>query len=254
MYENFSTDHRLTSATSSLNSGMAASSMVTSITPQMTTNKSIPPDRFLTACPIKYECRRLFVNLLEMEYSPQNQTIETILQYPDKRDETNFKNEKQHNDFMENVKKFAFPYVKTLASNSTNSHSTNSSQLVQFYTFVFTDENRIRQYGFCRSAQSGNHILCIVSYLPWYNVFISILNKISTIINEKEVGISFFFCLKLVISYMIFCKSRPHRCIIFWKHYMNMNCPILVIMLKSFRTMDQTYVIYYIFIDIDLLH
>lgn len=209
MYEHFSTDHRLSTATSSLYSSMAASSMVTSTLPQMTTNKSIPPDRFLTACPIKYECRRLFVNLLEMEYSPQNQTIDTILQYPDKRDETNFKYEKQHSEFMENVKKFAFPYVKTLASKSTNSNSTNTSQLVQFYTFVFTDENRIRQYGFCRSAQSGNHILCIVSYLPWYNVFISILNKISTIINEKEVSIFLFFrrLLKLIMELFDFVFS-----------------------------------------------
>ena len=174
--------------------------MITTSASQMTTNKSLPPDRFLTACPIKYECRRLFVHLLEMEYSPQSQTVETILRYPDKRDELNFKNERQHSEFMENVKKFAFPYVKTLAHNKTtmtaaaaasssSSQNSNSSQLVQFYTFVFTDENRIRQYGFCRSAQSGNHILCIVSYLPWYNVFINILNKISTIINDREVSL-----------------------------------------------------------------
>ena len=152
----------------------------------MTTNKSLPPDRFLTACPIKYECRKLFVHLIEMEYSPQNQTIETILQYPDKRDVNNFVDDKKHGDFIENVKKFAFPYVKTLAKN-TSSQNSNLSQLVQFYTFVFTDEHRIRQYGFCRSAQNGNHILCIISYLPWYNVFINILNKLSTIINEREV-------------------------------------------------------------------
>jgi hypothetical protein len=128
-----------------------------------------------------------------MEYCPTTQTIETILKYPEKRDERYFSEDKKHDDFLENVKKFAFPYVKTLsnrASNSTASSSYSTSfnaSLVQFFTFVFTDETRIRQYGFCRSAQNGNRILCIVSYLPWYNVFMTILNKISTIINEKEV-------------------------------------------------------------------
>jgi len=185
MYENFSD-----TSTTRPNMTFTTSSASASASSQMTTNKSLPPDRFLTACPIKYECRRLFVNLLEMEYSPQNQTIETILQYPDKRDEANFKDERQQSEFIENVKKFAFPYVKTLAAANKAAQQT-SSQLVQFYTFVFTDENRIRQYGFCRSAQSGNHILCIVSYLPWYNVFINILNKVSTIINEKEVRLLF---------------------------------------------------------------
>jgi hypothetical protein len=189
MYENFSDRSTTTYDTSTNRPSMTYASTALASS-QMTTNKSLPPDRFLTACPIKYECRRLFVNLLEMEYSPQNQTIETILQYPDKHDEKNFKDDKQQSEFIENVKKFAFPYVKTLAANKAAASPVsqqNSSQLVQFYTFVFTDENRIRQYGFCRSAQSGNHILCIVSYLPWYNVFINILNKVSTIINEKEV-------------------------------------------------------------------
>ncbi len=66
----------------------------------------------------------------------------------------------------------------------------NSSALVQFYTFVLTDENRIRQYGFCRSTQAGNRVLCMLSYLPWLNVFNLLLNKIATIINEKDVSMS----------------------------------------------------------------
>ena len=182
MYDNLS--DRRTAVNSSF--GLATHAHST----QLTTNKVLPPDRFLTACPIKYECRNLFVHLLEMEYEPQTQTIETILQYPDKRDERNFADDKKLSDFVDNVKKFAFPYVKTLANTATSNSNTNNSSLVQFYTFVFTDENRIRQYGFCRSAQSGNHILCIVSYLPWHNVFINILNKISSIINERDVSVN----------------------------------------------------------------
>ena len=162
----------------------------TSIDNHQIFNKQLPPDRFLTACPIKYDCRRLFIYLLEMEYIQETKSIETIVQYPEKRDEKHFSDDKKLNDFIENVKKFAFPYVKTLDGQMTNTHTS----LVQFYTFAFTDSNRIRQYGYCRSAQSGQHILCIISYLPWYNVFINILNKISNIINEKEVRV-FEFCV-----------------------------------------------------------
>jgi hypothetical protein len=137
----------------------------------------------------------MFINLLEMEYCPSSQSVETILQYPEELDQKNFTNEAHLNDFVSNVKKFAFPYIKTVSaaaaatkSSSSSLSSSQSSSLVQFYTFAFTDTNRIRQYGFCRSSQQGRHVLCLVSFLPWCNVFNPLLNRIATIINEKEVG------------------------------------------------------------------
>ncbi|CAF0949392.1 unnamed protein product, partial [Brachionus calyciflorus] len=151
----------------------------------ITINKSkfLAPDRYLEACPIRYECRSLFMYLMEMEYCPETENIEILLNYPEKNDVRYFSDEQKLQVFITDVKKFAFPYMKITSED--NSNRFNSS-LVQFYTFVLTDANRIRQYGFCRSAQNGKHILCIVSYLPWYNVFINILNKISNIINEKD--------------------------------------------------------------------
>lgn len=125
-----------------------------------------------------------------MELCEQTQQIESILSYPETRDVNYFDDEAKLTEFVANVKKFAFPYHRTLRQQQqqqTTTTTTTTSSLVQFYTFVFTDANRIRQYGFCRSSHGGNHILCMISYLPWYNVFIGILNKISTIINEREV-------------------------------------------------------------------
>ncbi|RNA01442.1 DENN domain-containing 1A [Brachionus plicatilis] len=153
--------------------------------------KSLAPDRYLEACPIRYECRSLFIYLLEMEYCPKNDRIEVLLNYPEKNDPKYFTNDSKLQTFISDVKKFAFPYIK-LSQSSANS-SRHSTSLVQFYTFVLTDANRIRQYGFCRSAQNGKHILCIISYLPWYNVFINILNKISSIINEKDTKALYHF-------------------------------------------------------------
>ena len=126
-----------------------------------------------------------------MELCNETQEIETILSYPETRDVNYFEDDAKLSEFLNNVKRFAFPYRRTLREKkyqpaSSYSFGTNSP-LVQFYTFVFTDANRIRQYGFCRSSHSGNHILCMISYLPWHNVFMALLNKISNIINEREV-------------------------------------------------------------------
>lgn len=175
------------------------------------TNQShiLAPDRFLKACPIRleslkvlifrliakiktkrYECRRLFIYLIEMELFEQTNEIETIFCYPEERDGNYFHDDAKLNEFIANVKRFAFPYRQNLKESKNVVFPSTiplNSTLVQFYTFVITDANRIRQYGFCRSSHGGNHIICMISYLPWNNIFMSLLNKISTIINEKEV-------------------------------------------------------------------
>jgi len=142
-----------------------------------------PPDRFLKACPIRYDSKKLFICLVELDYSPKTKETEVILQYPE-----NLKTQPHFQgisdvEFVKNIKKFAFPFVNSSVQNM--DAETNSS-LVEFYAFVFTDANRIRQYGFCRSTQNGNRILCLVSYLPWYNVFILTLNRLASILNEKD--------------------------------------------------------------------
>ncbi len=109
--------------------------------------------------------------------------VQIILQYPEKLDQKQF-NDKSEIDFISNVKKFAFPYKSCLLEN--NIDQKQSSALIKFYTFVFTDSNRIRLYGYCRSSQNGNRVLCLVSHLPWNSVYHSLLNKVATVINEKE--------------------------------------------------------------------
>ena len=129
-----------------------------------------------------------------MEYCTETNSIETFLRYPEERDSRNFATQQLQNDFIENVKKFAFPFMKNISSSQ-------PSSLVQFYTFVFTDANRIRQYGFCRSSLNGRHILCLISYLPWYNVFINLLNRITTIINENEVSL---ICAQFHVNWLLY--------------------------------------------------
>ena len=49
-----------------------------------------------------------------MEYLVDTDQIQTILKYPAVRDERFFKSDKHMSDFESNIKKFAFPYCKTL--------------------------------------------------------------------------------------------------------------------------------------------
>jgi hypothetical protein len=46
-----------------------------------------------------------------------------------------------------------------------NEEVKQNSSLVQFYTFVLFDANRIRRYGYCRSTQNGYRVLCLIRYL-----------------------------------------------------------------------------------------
>jgi hypothetical protein len=134
---------------------------------------------------LSYSCKRLFTYLVELNFSRETKEIEIILQYPDET------LNKINNDFVKNVKKFAYPFTSLLLDES--SKLTNNSSQVQFYTFVFTDSNRIRQYGFCRAAQNATRVLCLVSYLPWNGIFSNLLNKLANLINEKGTSILYNF-------------------------------------------------------------
>lgn len=138
-----------------------------------------------------------------MEFVEQTDAPQTILKYPETRDNRFFKSDAHMKDFEANIQKFAYPFNKTIKEarkTKTCAIPHVSSSLVQFYTFVFTDENRIRQYGFCRSAQGGKHVICLVSYLPWHNVLILLLNKVATIINERDTT-SLYHFLEAIYEY-----------------------------------------------------
>jgi hypothetical protein len=53
-----------------------------------------------------------------MEYLVDLEQTQTILKYPETRDERFFKSEAHMLDFESNIKKFAFPYCKTLRESS----------------------------------------------------------------------------------------------------------------------------------------
>ncbi|XP_069023938.1 DENN domain-containing protein 1B isoform X1 [Embiotoca jacksoni] len=50
---------------------------------------------------------------------------------------------------------------------------------VQHFTFVLTDLEGCQRFGFCRLTNSTHTCLCILSYLPWFEVFYKLLNNLA---------------------------------------------------------------------------
>ncbi|KAL3982661.1 DENN (AEX-3) domain family protein [Acanthocheilonema viteae] len=83
-----------------------------------------------------------------------------------------------HEQTLKSIAQFSFPCgVDDLCNYNMES--------VQLFSFVLTDEKSQYTYAFCRHTPHNNTCICILSGLPWTNVFYKILNHISAIMNNK---------------------------------------------------------------------
>ncbi|XP_013876752.1 DENN domain-containing protein 1C [Austrofundulus limnaeus] len=57
---------------------------------------------------------------------------------------------------------------------------------VQNFTFVLTDLEGCQQFGFCRLTNSTQNCLCILSYLPWFEVFYKLLNNLADYLAKAQ--------------------------------------------------------------------
>ncbi|NWY93134.1 DEN1A protein, partial [Loxia curvirostra] len=57
------------------------------------------------------------------------------------------------------------------------SHAIN--QVGQNFTFVLTDIDSKQRFGFCRLSSGAKSCFCILSYLPWFEVFYKLLNVLA---------------------------------------------------------------------------
>ncbi|XP_070614945.1 DENN domain-containing protein 1A isoform X2 [Erythrolamprus reginae] len=70
-------------------------------------------------------------------------------------------------EILPTVAKFCFPfYVDSLMV----------GQVGQNFTFVLTDIDSKQRFGFCRLSSGAKTCFCILSYLPWFEVFYKLLN------------------------------------------------------------------------------
>ncbi|XP_037105600.1 DENN domain-containing protein 1B [Syngnathus acus] len=90
------------------------------------------------------------------------------LQYPD-----DFRDEES----CQTLTRFCFPY---------DIQRVREEVAVQHFTFVLTDIEGCQRFGFCRLSNSAQMCLCILSYLPWFEVFYKVLNTVAVYISKGQ--------------------------------------------------------------------
>ncbi|KAM9521983.1 DENN domain-containing protein 1A isoform 9-T9 [Guaruba guarouba] len=73
-------------------------------------------------------------------------------------------------EVLQTLTKFCFPFYA-------DSHAVN--QVGQNFTFVLTDIDSKQRFGFCRLSSGAKSCFCILSYLPWFEVFYKLLNVLA---------------------------------------------------------------------------
>ncbi|KAF6739047.1 DENN domain-containing protein 1C [Oryzias melastigma] len=91
-----------------------------------------------------------------------------LFQFP-----TDFKDE----DSSQALPRFCFPY---------DIQRVRDGAAVQHFTFVLTDLEGCQRFGFCRLTNSTNTCLCILSYLPWFEVFYKLLNSLADYLLKRQ--------------------------------------------------------------------
>ncbi|XP_035142566.3 DENN domain-containing protein 1C isoform X1 [Callithrix jacchus] len=107
----------------------------------------------------------------EAAYPASLQEDPTILRQfpPDFRDQ----------EAIQMVPKFCFPF---------DVEREPPSPAVQHFTFALTDLAGNRRFGFCRLRAGTQSCLCILSHLPWFEVFYKLLNTVGELLAQDQVS------------------------------------------------------------------
>ncbi|KAM6128580.1 DENN domain-containing protein 1B isoform 2-T2 [Phoenicopterus ruber ruber] len=80
-------------------------------------------------------------------------------------------------ELLNSVPKFCFPFdIERVSQN----------QVGQHFTFVLTDIESKQRFGFCRLTSGGKVCLCILSYLPWFEVYYKLLNTLADYLAKEQ--------------------------------------------------------------------
>ncbi|XP_033007311.1 DENN domain-containing protein 1B isoform X2 [Lacerta agilis] len=78
-------------------------------------------------------------------------------------------------EILQSVPKFCFPF-----------DIARVTQVGQHFTFVLTDIESKQRFGFCRLTSGGKVCLCILSYLPWFEVYYKLLNTLADYLSKGQ--------------------------------------------------------------------
>ncbi|XP_054569031.1 DENN domain-containing protein 1B isoform X2 [Eptesicus fuscus] len=80
-------------------------------------------------------------------------------------------------EVLRSVPRFCFPFdVERVSQN----------QVGQHFAFVLTDIDSKQRFGFCRLTSGGRICLCILSYLPWFEVYYKLLNTLADYLAKEQ--------------------------------------------------------------------
>ncbi|XP_054067975.1 DENN domain-containing protein 1B isoform X6 [Rissa tridactyla] len=80
-------------------------------------------------------------------------------------------------EVLNSIPKFCFPFDIARVS---------QNQVGQHFTFVLTDIESKQRFGFCRLTSGGKVCLCILSYLPWFEVYYKLLNTLADYLAKEQ--------------------------------------------------------------------
>ncbi|KAM9796115.1 DENN domain-containing protein 1B isoform 2-T2 [Syngnathus typhle] len=80
-------------------------------------------------------------------------------------------------EVLQTIPKFCFPFDMERVS---------QSHVGQNFTFVLTDIDGKQRFGFCRLTQACKVCICLLSYLPWFEIYYKLLNTLADYLTRQQ--------------------------------------------------------------------
>ncbi|XP_019127908.1 DENN domain-containing protein 1B isoform X1 [Larimichthys crocea] len=80
-------------------------------------------------------------------------------------------------EVLQTIPKFCFPFDVERVSHN---------QVGQNFTFVLTDIDSKQRFGFCRLTQGCRVCICLLSYLPWFEIYYKLLNTLADYLTKQQ--------------------------------------------------------------------
>uniref|UniRef100_A0A8C9TEV0 DENN domain containing 1A n=1 Tax=Scleropages formosus TaxID=113540 RepID=A0A8C9TEV0_SCLFO len=103
-----------------------------------------------------------------------------------------------------------YPEISTV-SRPTVPYSLTVNQVGQNFTFVLTDIESKQRFGFCRLSSGSQSCFCILSYLPWFEVFYKLLNILADYTIKSQVSMCWLFPVSSQIVVFLCCCSYLNK-------------------------------------------
>ncbi|XP_050616532.1 DENN domain-containing protein 1A isoform X4 [Macaca thibetana thibetana] len=128
------------------------------------------PD-FASGSPFRQNPETTFEVYVEVAYPRTGGTLS------DPEVQRQFPEDYSDQEVLQTLTKFCFPFYMD---------SLTVSQVGQNFTFVLTDIDSKQRFGFCRLSSGAKSCFCILSYLPWFEVFYKLLNILADYTTKRQ--------------------------------------------------------------------